>query len=161
MLSIDLSGKRAFVAGVADDGGFGFAIAKSLAEAGATICVGTWPPAMRIFTTMLGRGKFDESRKLAGGGMLEFEKIVPLDADFDVADDMSAERDVALRFGVPEDRRRHIRRLHVARFDPFGRRRARRRPCLGAAVHPRAEQVELRRVGEAGAAPHRLHLAGA
>ncbi|MEA2748451.1 MAG: enoyl-[acyl-carrier protein] reductase, partial [Myxococcales bacterium] len=35
MLSIDLTGKRAFVAGVADDGGFGFAIAKSLAEAGA------------------------------------------------------------------------------------------------------------------------------
>ena len=34
MLSIDLSGKRAFVAGVADDGGFGFAIAKALAEAG-------------------------------------------------------------------------------------------------------------------------------
>jgi hypothetical protein len=27
MLSIDLSGKRAFVAGVADDAGFGFAIA--------------------------------------------------------------------------------------------------------------------------------------
>ena len=30
MLSIDLKGKRALVAGVADDGGFGFAIAKSL-----------------------------------------------------------------------------------------------------------------------------------
>ena len=38
MLTIDLSGKRAFVAGVADDGGFGFAIAKALAEAGASIC---------------------------------------------------------------------------------------------------------------------------
>ncbi len=35
MLPIDLSGKRAFVAGVADDGGFGFAIAKAMAEAGA------------------------------------------------------------------------------------------------------------------------------
>ena len=34
MLSIDLSGKRALVAGVSDDGGFGFAIAKALAEAG-------------------------------------------------------------------------------------------------------------------------------
>src|SRR5688572_14978817 len=43
MLNIDLSGKRAFVAGVADDGGFGFAIAKALAEAGASVCVGTWP----------------------------------------------------------------------------------------------------------------------
>jgi len=33
MLTIDLSGKRAFVAGVADDAGFCFAIAKALAEA--------------------------------------------------------------------------------------------------------------------------------
>ena len=41
MLNIDLSGKRAFIAGVADDGGFGFAIAKALAQAGASICVGT------------------------------------------------------------------------------------------------------------------------
>jgi len=35
MLTIDLTGKHAIVAGVADDGGFGFAIAKALAEAGA------------------------------------------------------------------------------------------------------------------------------
>jgi len=49
MLSIDLSGKRALVAGVADDGGFGFAIAKALAEAGARVCLGTWPPALGIF----------------------------------------------------------------------------------------------------------------
>ena len=34
MLPIDLTGKRAFVAGVADDGGYGFAIAKALAEVG-------------------------------------------------------------------------------------------------------------------------------
>jgi len=32
MLNIDLSGKRALVAGVADDAGYGFAIAKTLAE---------------------------------------------------------------------------------------------------------------------------------
>ena len=37
MLPIDLSGRRALVAGVADDNGFGFAIAKSLAEAGASL----------------------------------------------------------------------------------------------------------------------------
>jgi enoyl-[acyl-carrier-protein] reductase (NADH) len=41
MLAIDLTGKRALVAGVSDDGGFGFAIAKALAEAGASICLGT------------------------------------------------------------------------------------------------------------------------
>src|SRR5262249_20546547 len=42
MLSIDLTGKHALVAGVADDGGFGFAIAKALAEAGAKVSVATW-----------------------------------------------------------------------------------------------------------------------
>ena len=83
MLSIDLRGKRAFVAGVADDGGFGFTIAKSLAEAGATVCVGTWPPAMTIFEALLSRGKIDEARVMSDGSKLEFEMIVPLDADFD------------------------------------------------------------------------------
>ena len=32
MLPIDLTGKRAFVAGVADDNGYGWAIAKALAS---------------------------------------------------------------------------------------------------------------------------------
>jgi len=88
MLSIDLRGKRAFVAGVADDGGFGFAIAKSLAEAGATICLGTWPPALGIFQTMLSRGKFDESLTLSDGSKLEFERVYPLDAEFDTYEDL-------------------------------------------------------------------------
>ena len=83
MLNIDLTGRRALVAGVADDGGFGFAIAKALAEAGASVCVGTWPPALNIFLNLLERGKMDESRRLSGGGMLEFERIYPLDAAFD------------------------------------------------------------------------------
>ncbi|MEO6953588.1 MAG: NADH-specific enoyl-ACP reductase, partial [Polyangia bacterium] len=65
MLSIDLRGKRALVAGVADDGGFGFAIAKALVEAGATVCVGTWPPALGIFQTLLARGKLDASLVLS------------------------------------------------------------------------------------------------
>lgn len=83
MWSIDLSGKRAFVAGVADDGGFGFAIAKSLAEAGCKVSVGTWPPAMGIFETLLSRGKIDEARKMSDGSLLGFELVVPFDADFD------------------------------------------------------------------------------
>ncbi len=83
MLSIDLSGKRAFVAGVADDGGFGFAIAKALTEAGCKVSVGTWPPAMGIFETLLSRGKIDEARKLSDGSLLSFELVVPFDADYD------------------------------------------------------------------------------
>jgi hypothetical protein len=48
-LPIDLRGKRAFVAGVADDQGFGWAISKSLAQAGCEVILGTWVPALNIF----------------------------------------------------------------------------------------------------------------
>jgi len=91
MLTIDLTGKRALVAGVADDGGFGFAIAKALAEAGAQVSVGTWPPALGIFKTMLERGKFDESLVMRDGSKLSFAKIYPLDAEYDRMDDVPAE----------------------------------------------------------------------
>jgi enoyl-[acyl-carrier protein] reductase I len=91
MLSIDLTGKRALVAGVSDDAGFGFAIAKALAEGGATICVGSWPPALGIFTKLLERGKMDESMQLRDGRKLEFERIYPLDAAFDALDEAPAE----------------------------------------------------------------------
>ncbi len=91
MLKIDLTGRRAFVAGVADDGGFGFAIAKSLAEAGAAVSVGTWPPALNIFLNLIERGKMDESRRLSSGEIFQFEKIYPLDAAFDSFDEIPGE----------------------------------------------------------------------
>lgn len=91
MLSLDLRGKRAFIAGVGDDIGFGWAIAKALAEAGAEILVGTWTPMMKIFTQSLASGKFDESRKLSDGRTLEFAKVYPLDAMFDNPDDIPEE----------------------------------------------------------------------
>jgi enoyl-[acyl-carrier protein] reductase I len=86
MLSIDLSGKRALVAGIADDAGFGFAIARRLADAGASVCAGTWPPAYGIFTKLIERGKIDESLALPSGGRLAFERILALDADYDTLD---------------------------------------------------------------------------
>jgi len=98
MLPIDLSGKRAFIAGVADDGGFGFAIAKSMAEAGATICVGTWPPALNIFLNLLERGRMDESLALSGGRKMSFEKIYPLDAAYDTLADAPAEIQESKRY---------------------------------------------------------------
>src|SRR5688572_7381601 len=88
MLSIDLTNKRAIVAGVSDDGGFGFAIAKALAEAGATICLGSWPPALGIFSKLLERGKIDDSLKLSDGRKLDFERIYPLDAAWDTLADV-------------------------------------------------------------------------
>nr|GEY24709.1 enoyl-[acyl-carrier-protein] reductase [NADH], chloroplastic-like [Tanacetum cinerariifolium] len=101
-LPVDLRGKRAFIAGIADDNGYGWAIAKSLAAAGAEILVGTWVPGYdgKDFTTynsfpvekkddpnivsghskylrlVLQRGKFDESR------------VVPLDAVYDTPEDV-------------------------------------------------------------------------
>ena len=46
------AGKRAFIAGVADDNGYGWAIAKSLAAAGAEILVGTWVPVSELDRSM-------------------------------------------------------------------------------------------------------------
>jgi enoyl-[acyl-carrier protein] reductase I len=86
MLNIDLSGKRALVAGVADDAGYGFAIAKELAEAGASVVVGTWPPALNIFRNLLERGTMDESLALSSGARMAFERIYPLDAAYSTLD---------------------------------------------------------------------------
>ena len=98
MLNIDLTGRRALVAGVADDGGFGFAIAKALGEAGASVMVGTWPPALNIFLNLLERGKMDESRRLRDGSLLTFEKIYPLDAVFDTYDQMPEDLRTSKRY---------------------------------------------------------------
>jgi len=135
MLPIDLSGKRAFVAGVADDGGFGFAIAKALAMAGASVCVGTWPPALGIFETLLRRGKLDASLQMPDGSKFEIEKIYPLDAEFDSLDDAPQE--------IREQKRYRERGdfsidgvAHQLRED-FGD------PCLDILVHSLANGPEV------------------
>nr|QIQ10886.1 Enoyl-[acyl-carrier-protein] reductase [NADH] FabI [uncultured bacterium] len=91
MLSINLKGKKAFIAGIGDDQGFGWAIAKALAEAGATILIGTWTPMMKIFTTAFENGKFDESRVLSDGSLMQIAKVYSLDAAFDSPDDVPAD----------------------------------------------------------------------
>src|SRR5207249_4983019 len=58
---------------------------------GASVCLGTWPPALGIFKTLLERGKMDASLALPSGGKLAFERIYPLDADYDVLADAPAE----------------------------------------------------------------------
>lgn len=91
MLKIDLKGKRAFIAGIGDDQGYGWAIAKALAEAGAEILVGTWTPILKIFTMSWQSGKFDESRRLSDGSLMEIAKVYPLDAAFDTPEDVPQE----------------------------------------------------------------------
>lgn len=82
-LGLDLTGQVAFVAGVADSTGYGWAICKALAEAGATVTVGTWPPVLGIFEKSLKSGKFKEDMILSDGSLMEITKVYPLDAVFD------------------------------------------------------------------------------
>jgi enoyl-[acyl-carrier protein] reductase I len=137
MLSIDLRGKRALVAGVADDGGFGFAIAKALAEAGASVCVGTWPPALNIFLNLLERGKIDASRRMADGSLLQFEKIYPLDAVYDTLAD------------APEEIRTNKRYKDVGDFTIEGVRQRLEQdfgaPALDVVVHSLANGPEVKK----------------
>lgn len=136
MLPIDLSGRRALVAGVADDGGFGFAIAKALAEAGATVCVGTWPPAMNIFENLLERGKMDASMTLASGRKMAFEKIYPLDAAYDTLEDAPPEVRDNKRYRERGDF--SINGLAARLEADFGS------PCLDILVHSLANGPEVK-----------------
>jgi enoyl-[acyl-carrier protein] reductase I len=137
MLSIDLKGKRAFVAGVADDGGFGFAIAKALAEAGATVCLGTWPPALGIFKTMLERGKLDGSLVMSDGRKLAFERIYPFDADYDVYEDMPLDVRESKRYREHGDV--SIAGCAARLAADFGS------PCLDIVVHSLANGPEVKK----------------
>ncbi|HET6679831.1 MAG TPA: enoyl-[acyl-carrier-protein] reductase [Gemmatimonadaceae bacterium] len=137
MLKIDLEGRRALVAGVADDGGYGFAIAKALAEAGASVTVATWPPALSIFRNLLDRGKIDESRRLSNGGMLEFERIYPLDAAFDVLGDAPADVRENKRYRDTGDF--SIDGLATSLVSDFGS------PCLDIVVHSLANGPEVKK----------------
>ena len=48
-------------------------------------------PALNIFETSLRRGKFDDSRRLSNGSLMEFSHIYPMDAVFDVPADVPAD----------------------------------------------------------------------
>lgn len=91
MIKLNLKGKKAFIAGIGDDQGYGWAIAKELAEAGAEIIIGTWPPVYKIFTMSLNNGKFEESLKFDNGGSMKIAKVYPLDAAFDTLEEVPSE----------------------------------------------------------------------
>lgn len=88
---MNLHGKKAFIAGVADDQGFGWAIAKSLAEAGAEIILGTWTPLFNTLKKSLEKGKLDKSLELSNGELMQFAKIYALDASYDQMEDVPLE----------------------------------------------------------------------
>jgi len=64
----------AFIGGVADSSGYGWAIAKQLANAGATIIVGTWPPVLSLFERGIKKG-FGEDSKLIDGSDMVISKV--------------------------------------------------------------------------------------
>jgi enoyl-[acyl-carrier protein] reductase I len=137
MLPIDLTGQRAFVAGVADDSGLGFAIAKALAEAGASICLGTWPPALGIFEKLLSGGRMAESLRLRDGRTLGFERVYPFDAAFDTLEEVPAEVRESKRYRERGD------------FSVAGLAAALRRDfgpgCLDVVVHSLANAPEVKK----------------
>ena len=55
---------------------------KPFKEAGATVCVGTWPPALGIFQTLLRRGKLDEAAAIfkASATAAKLEEFLTLPA---------------------------------------------------------------------------------
>lgn len=66
-----------FIGGVADSTGYGWAIAKACAEAGAKVILGTWPPVLPIFQMGIERGQFVEDQKLSDGSTMEIAKVGP------------------------------------------------------------------------------------
>jgi enoyl-[acyl-carrier protein] reductase I len=88
---MNLKGKKAFIAGIGDDQGYGWAIAKALAEAGCEILIGTWAPIVKIFTTSWDSGKFDASRMLSDGSLMNYTKLYPIDASFDTPEEVPEE----------------------------------------------------------------------
>jgi enoyl-[acyl-carrier protein] reductase I len=90
-MEINLKGKKALIAGVGDDMGFGWAIAKTLNEAGCDIILATWTPIVNIFETSWKMGKFNESRKMQNGQLMEYKKLYSLDASFDKPEDVPQE----------------------------------------------------------------------
>ena len=45
-------------------------------------------PALNIFESSYRRGKFDASRKLSNGSLMEFAKVYPMDAVYDTSEEV-------------------------------------------------------------------------
>ncbi|KAB1221400.1 Enoyl-[acyl-carrier-protein] reductase [NADH], chloroplastic [Morella rubra] len=88
-LAIDLRGKRAFIAGLADTKGYGWAISKALAAAGAEILVGTSVLAFqKVNCSLLCRGS-EETLQLPSGSRMKIPKVYALEAAIDNPEDVA------------------------------------------------------------------------
>jgi enoyl-[acyl-carrier protein] reductase I len=101
------------------------------------VCLGTWPPALGVFETMLERGKLDRSLALSDGGKIVFERIYPLDVDYDVASDVPAEVQSNKRYRDQGDV--SVQGLADRLVADFGS------PCLDIVVHSLANAPEVKK----------------
>ena len=100
MIPIDLSGKVALVAGVGDDVGFAWYIAKALGAAGARLVFSSHPRLVNIVENILERDLDAESRSLPfGAGTLKVEKVIACDVSYDTMDDVDTATRNEKRFG--------------------------------------------------------------
>jgi enoyl-[acyl-carrier protein] reductase I len=91
MIPLDLSAKVALVAGVGDNVGFAWYIAKALQAAGARLVFACHPRLMGIVENILVRDADADTRVLPfGAGDLKVEKVLPCDVSFDTLDDVDA-----------------------------------------------------------------------
>lgn len=98
MKNENLKGKVALIVGVGDDQGYGWAIAHALADEGVKIIIGTWTPIMKIFQMSWDAGKFDESRKLSDGSLMQVEKVYSIDAMYDTPESVPEETKTNKRY---------------------------------------------------------------
>ena len=61
-------------------------ILSTLAESASVLVLQV--PALNIFESSYRRGKFDASRKLSNGSLMEFAKVYPMDAVYDTPEEV-------------------------------------------------------------------------
>jgi enoyl-[acyl-carrier protein] reductase I len=89
--NLNLKGKVAFLCGASSEKGFGWAIAKELADAGATVIFGTWPMGLKIFERNYKKKSMEDERRLSDGSLMEVAKVYPLDAVYDTPEQVPEE----------------------------------------------------------------------
>lgn len=89
--NLNLKGKVAFLCGASSEKGFGWAIAKELADAGATVIFGTWPMGLKIFERNYKKKSMEDARRLSDGSLMNVDKVYPLDAVYDTPEQVPEE----------------------------------------------------------------------
>jgi enoyl-[acyl-carrier protein] reductase I len=104
MIPLNLSGKLAVVAGVGDNVGFAWHIAKALGAAGARLVFATHPRLTGVVQNILERDLDADSRVLPfGAGSLKVEQVIPCDVEHDTMDDVDEKKRADRRFSKHGD----------------------------------------------------------